>query len=173
VTAALAIVGAGPAGMAAATLAAELGIETVLVDEQAAPGGQIYRAVERAPPNSPLGPDYLAGRDLAAALRASRVEYRPNTTLWHIDPDSTLYLESDGRTETLMAQRILLATGAFERPVPIPGWTLPGVMGAGAAQILLKSADLVPEGRAVLAGQGPLLYRIAARAAGCCRRDWG
>jgi len=173
VTAALAIVGAGPAGMAAATLAAELGIETVLVDEQAAPGGQIYRAVERAPPNSPLGPDYVAGRDLATALRGSRAEYRPNTTLWHIDPDGTLYLESDGRTETLMAQRILLATGAFERPVPIPGWTLPGVMGAGAAQILLKSADLVPEGRAVLAGQCPLLYRIAARAAGCCRRDWG
>jgi NADPH-dependent 2,4-dienoyl-CoA reductase/sulfur reductase-like enzyme len=165
VTAALAIVGAGPAGMAAATLAAELGIETVLVDEQAAPGGQIYRAVERAPPNSPLGPDYVAGRDLATALRGSRAEYRPNTTLWHIDPDGTLYLESDGRTETLMAQRILLATGAFERPVPIPGWTLPGVMGAGAAQILLKSADLVPEGRAILAGQGPLLYLLAAQLA--------
>jgi NADPH-dependent 2,4-dienoyl-CoA reductase/sulfur reductase-like enzyme len=60
---------------------------------------------------------------------------------------------------------VLLATGALERPVPIPGWTLPGVMTAGAAQILLKSADLVPEGRVVLAGQGPLIYLVAAQLA--------
>jgi NADPH-dependent 2,4-dienoyl-CoA reductase/sulfur reductase-like enzyme len=161
----LAIIGAGPAGMAAAVLAAELGVETALIDEQASPGGQIYRGIERSRPNSPLGPDYLAGRDLVAALRASRVEYRPSTTIWHIDPDGALYLESNGRSEVLTAHRILLATGAFERPVPIPGWTLPGVMAAGAAQILLKSADLVPEGRAVLAGQGPLLYLVAAQLA--------
>jgi thioredoxin reductase len=76
----LAIVGAGSAGMAAATLTAELGVETVLVDEQGSLGGQIYRAVERAPPNSPLGPDYLAGYGLVAALRASCVEYRPSAT---------------------------------------------------------------------------------------------
>jgi len=161
----LAIIGAGPAGMAAATLAAELGLDPVLVDEQGSPGGQIYRSIEHSQPCTPLGADYLAGRPLAAALRASRVDYRPGTTLWHIDPDGTLYFESNGRSETLRAGRIVLATGAFERPVPIPGWTLPGVMGAGAAQILLKSADLVPEGRAVLAGQGPLLYLVAAQLA--------
>jgi NADPH-dependent 2,4-dienoyl-CoA reductase/sulfur reductase-like enzyme len=161
----LAIIGAGPAGMAAATFTAELGLEAVLIDEQASPGGQIYRGIERSEPNWPLGPDYLAGRPLTAALRASRVEYRPATTLWHIDPDGTLYLESGGRTEMLMAQRIVLATGALERPVPLPGWTLPGVMGVGAAQILLKSGDLVPEGRAVLAGQGPLIYLFAAQLA--------
>jgi octopine oxidase subunit A len=69
----LAIVGAGPAGMAAAVLAGELGLDTMLVDEQNAPGGQIYRAIERAEPDTPLGRDYLAGRPLAAALRASRV----------------------------------------------------------------------------------------------------
>src|ERR1700724_1428278 len=149
--------------MAAAALAAELGVETALIDEQASPGGQIYRGIERSRPNSPLGPDDLAGRDLVAALRASRVEYRPSTTLWHIDPDGALYLETNGRSEVVTAQRILLATGASERPVPIPGWTLPGVMAAGAAQILLKSGDLVPEGRAVLAGQGPLLYLLAAQ----------
>jgi NADPH-dependent 2,4-dienoyl-CoA reductase/sulfur reductase-like enzyme len=160
-----AIVGAGPAGMAAAALAAELGLDTALVDEQGSPGGLIYRAIERAEPDTPLGPDYLAGRPLAAALRASRVDYRPGTTLWHADPDGTLFLESAGHTETLTARRVLLATGALERPVPIPGWTLPGVMTAGAAQILLKSADLVPEGRVVLAGQGPLLYLVAAQLA--------
>src|SRR6266436_6560519 len=159
----LAIIGGGPAGMAAAALAAELSLETMLIDEQASPGGQIYKGIERSRRNSPLGPDYLSGRPLAAAFRASRLEYRPGTTLWHIDPDGTLYLESGGRTEMLTARHILLATGSLERPVPIPGWTLPGVMGAGAAQILLKSGDLVPEGRAVLAGQGPLLYQLAAQ----------
>jgi NADPH-dependent 2,4-dienoyl-CoA reductase/sulfur reductase-like enzyme len=159
----LAVIGAGPAGMAGAVLAAELGLETVLIDEQAAPGGQMYRAIERAEPGAPLGPDYLAGQPLVAALRASQVDYRPGTTVWHIDPEGALFLETAGRIETITVRRILLATGALERPVPIPGWTLPGVMTAGAAQILLKSAGLVPEGRVVLAGQGPLLYLVAAQ----------
>ena len=161
----LAIIGAGPAGMAAAALADELGLETVLIDEQGSPGGQMYRAIERAEPDTALGSDYLAGRPLVAALQASRVDYRPGTTLWHVDPEGALFLETAGRTETVTARRILLATGALERPVPIPGWTLPGVMTAGAAQILLKSSGLVPEGRVVLAGQGPLLYLVAAQLA--------
>lgn len=165
----LAIIGAGPAGMAAAALAAGLGLDTLLIDEADAPGGQIYRGIERAPESSPasspLGADYLAGRELVAALRGSRARYRPATTVWHIDPagspGGTLSLAADGRSETVAARHILIATGAIERPVPIPGWTLPGVMTVGAAQILLKTADLVPAGRAVLAGQGPLLYLAA------------
>jgi NADPH-dependent 2,4-dienoyl-CoA reductase/sulfur reductase-like enzyme len=159
----LAIIGAGPAGMAAAALAAELGLDTVLIDEQDSPGGQIYRGIERAPENTPLGADYLAGKSLAASLRASGAAYLPATTIWHIDPDGTLSLISAGASRTLRAHRILIATGAIERPVPIPGWTLPGVMTAGAAQIMLKTADLVPAGRAVLAGQGPLLWLVAAQ----------
>jgi len=165
----LAIVGAGPAGMAAASLAAELGLDTLLIDEADTPGGQIYRAVERAPEGSPLGADYLAGRVLVAALRASTAQYRPATSVWHIDPalpgGGTLSLAAGGKSETVTARHILIATGAIERPVPIAGWTLPGVMTAGAAQILLKTADLVPEGRAVLAGQGPLLYLVALQLA--------
>lgn len=170
----LAIVGAGPAGMAAAALAAELGLDTLLIDEQDAPGGQIYRGIEHAAETSPraaiLGADYLAGRPLVAALRGSAAQYRPATTVWHIDPASplggVLSLQGEGGSEAVAARRILLATGAIERPVPIPGWTLPGVMTAGAAQILLKTADLVPDGRAVLAGQGPLLYLVARQLAG-------
>src|SRR5205807_4098409 len=164
-----AIVGAGPAGMAAATLAAELGLDTLLLDEQEGPGGQIYRAIDRieagASAPSPLGADYLAGQSLATALRASGARYRPATTVWHIDPDRTLSLMTVGVSDSVTARRVLLATGAIERPVPIPGWTLPGVMTVGAAQILLKTADTVPEGRAVLAGQGPLLYLAALQLA--------
>jgi NADPH-dependent 2,4-dienoyl-CoA reductase/sulfur reductase-like enzyme len=165
----LAIVGAGPAGMAAAVLAAELGLEVVLIDEQDGPGGQIYRGVENAARLSLLGRDDLEGRALVAALRASTVTYRPATTVWHIeaaDPaGGVLSVESNGEAATITARRILLATGAIERPMPIPGWTLPGVMTAGAAQILLKTAGLVPAGRTVLAGQGPLLYLVALQLA--------
>ncbi len=156
-----AIVGAGPAGLAAAALAGEYGLDAMLADEQGSPGGQIYRGIERARPNSPLGPDYLAGAPLVAAMRASRIDYRPNTSLWHLEPEGTLCLAGPNRIATISARRILLATGAIERSIPIPGWTLPGVMTVGAAQILLKSADLVPKGRVVLAGQGPLLYLLA------------
>ena len=138
------------------------------------PGGQIYRAIERA------GEDGRRTRRsapiISPAARSPRrcapaaYDYRPGTTVWHIDPGGrTAALQSlspatDG-SETIAARRILLATGAIERPVPIPGWTLPGVMTAGAAQILLKTADLVPEGRTVLAGQGPLLYLAAMQLA--------
>ena len=158
-----AVIGAGPAGMAAAALAAELSLDTVLIDEQDAPGGQIYRRVERASAGSPLGDDYLAGKPLAAALRAGQARYLPSTTVWHIDPDGTLSLISAGESRAIRARRVLIATGAIERPVPISGWTLPGVMTAGAVQIALKTADLVPSGRTVLAGQGPLFWLIAAQ----------
>ncbi len=158
-----AVIGAGPAGMAAATLAAELGLGTLLIDEQDAPGGQIYRGIERADETAPLGADYLSGRPLATALRASSATYLPATTVWHIDPDGTLSLLSAGVGRTIRARRILLATGAIERPVPVPGWTLPGVMTAGAAQIMLKTADLAPAGRTIVAGQGPLIWLVAAQ----------
>jgi NADPH-dependent 2,4-dienoyl-CoA reductase/sulfur reductase-like enzyme len=156
----LAIVGAGPAGMAAAALAAELGLATLVVDEQPDPGGQIYRGIESVSSDiaGPLGRDYFAGQPLAAALRGSDVQYRPAAVVWHIDAEGVVQLATENGSEAVAARRILLATGAIERPVPIPGWTLPGVMTAGAAQILLKTAGLVPEGRTVLAGQGPLLY---------------
>src|SRR5260221_10120699 len=130
----VAIIGAGPAGMAAATLAAELGLDTLIVDEQDAPGGQIYRAVERSEDGSPLGADYHAGKKLAGALRASGAAYLPGATVWHVDPDGTVSLIAAGGSRTVGAHRILIATGAIERPVPIPRWTLPGGITAGGDQ---------------------------------------
>lgn len=157
----LAIVGAGPAGMAAATEASAHGLAVAVIDEQAAAGGQIWRGVEAAQGTEALGSDYAAGRDRAAVLRAAPVTLHKGATLWHLDEDGTLSLLQDGRTRMISARRIILATGALERPVPIPGWTLPRVMTAGAAQIMLKTASAVPEGPVVLAGQGPLLWLIA------------
>jgi NADPH-dependent 2,4-dienoyl-CoA reductase/sulfur reductase-like enzyme len=158
------VIGAGPAGLTAATLLAESGADVLLVDEQAAPGGQIYREVEHASLELRriLGPDYTHGAALAAAFRASGATYRPESTVWQVTADRELWLSHAGRSEVISARAIIIATGAMERPVPIPGWTLPGVMTAGAVQILLKTAGIVPE-RLMLAGSGPLLYLLAAQ----------
>lgn len=162
----LAIVGAGPAGMAAAVEAANLGLSVAVLDEQPAPGGQVFRAVEAASGDPALAGEFLdAGGALAAAFRAvPGIAYRPSTTLWHLAPDTgSLSVKTGGASSELVSRRVVLATGAQERPVPIPGWTLPGVMSAGAAQILLKTAGAIPQGPVVIAGQGPLCWLLAVQ----------
>ena len=162
----LAIIGAGPAGLAAAVEARAHGLSVLVVDENAAPGGQIFRAAEASARDPAIARDMAPGRALIAAFRASGAAYLPGATLWHLDPEEgRLSLALGGHGEVATARRVLLATGAQERPVPIPGWTLPGVMGAGAAQILLKTAGAVPSGRTVLAGQGPLVWLLAVQLA--------
>lgn len=167
----LLVVGAGPAGLAAATLAAELGVDTMLLDEQPAPGGQIYRAITTTPVTDRgiLGEDYWHGASLVAPFQQSGARYVPGATVWAVaehtaaDPEQGFEVAYSvaGEARIVHARRLLLATGAQERPFPIPGWTLPGVITAGAAQILLKSAGVVPADRTVLAGSGPLLYLVA------------
>lgn len=159
----LVIVGAGPAGMAAATAAAEQRLTVAVLDEQAAPGGQIYRAISAPAPRDEaiLGPDYYHGRRLLAPFDQSRVDYIPSATVWEITQEREVRFSSQGQARTLHAERILLATGAQERPVPFPGWQLPGVMSCGATQIMLKTSGLTPPPPLVLAGSGPLLLLIA------------
>jgi NADPH-dependent 2,4-dienoyl-CoA reductase/sulfur reductase-like enzyme len=161
----LAVIGAGPAGMAAAITAAEIGVDTLVLDEQATPGGQIYRAIGETPLRDPaiLGAAYWRGTPLVEAFHASAAQYVPQATVWTASGDGEIGVSVAGSVRMLKAKRIILATGALERPFPIQGWTLPGVMTAGAAQILLKSAALVGSGRVVLAGNGPLLWLIAAQ----------
>lgn len=173
------IVGAGPAGMAAACRAARSGLKILVLDENHAPGGQIYRAVTIASAGTEaiLGPDYGKGRTLADAFLQADIDYAPQAKVWSIasaekpfmalssQPVGLLEvcLSQGGVARALTARHIILATGAQERPFPIPGWTLPGVMPAGAAQIALKAHGLVPSGRVVLAGTGPLLYLLASQ----------
>lgn len=159
------VIGAGPAGLAAATLAAGAGFTTLLVDENPAPGGQVYRAVSTTPLAKPgmLGPDYTKGAALVSALAATGAEYLSGATVWHLDRDRVIGLSVQGASRLIKAGRVILATGALERPFPIPGWTLPGVMTIGAAQTVMKASGLVPKGRVALAGQGPLLWLYAAQ----------
>lgn len=155
----VAIVGAGPAGMAAATRLRALGASVLVADEGAGPGGQIWRGVEAnatGPLAAALGADYRRGAAAVAAFRASGADYRPATQVWQIEEGWRLFLTAGGRASHVEARAVLLATGAQERPAPFPGWTLPGVMTVGAAQILLKSGGLVPEVPVWIAGAGPL-----------------
>jgi thioredoxin reductase len=158
----VAVIGAGPAGLAAATRAAGAGLTVVLLDEQETVGGQIYRAIERsdAQRREILGPDYVAGAALADAFARSGARYEPNASVWQVTRERSVHYLKDGKVGSFEAKRVVLATGALERPFPIPGWTLPGVLTAGAAQILLKSAGEVPTEPPVLVGCGPLLYLL-------------
>ncbi len=159
----VAVIGAGPAGLAAAAACAQAGLDTVLFDEQASPGGQVYRSITTTPlaGTKVLGEDSGKGALLAKSFLASSAQYVPGATVWSLTPQREIGVSVGGGSALVTARRVILATGALERPFPIPGWTLPGVMTAGAGQILLKSSGLVPEGPTVLAGCGPLLWLLA------------
>lgn len=159
----LAVVGAGPAGMSAAVEAVSLGLSVCVLDEQAAPGGQIYRGISNPAPLDPavLGPDYWHGAELVERFLACGCDYRREATVWHADQGELSFSTPRGGA-AIRWRRLLNATGAMERPMPIPGWTLSGVMTAGAAQILLKGSGTVAED-AVFCGTGPLLYLVVAQ----------
>jgi NADPH-dependent 2,4-dienoyl-CoA reductase/sulfur reductase-like enzyme len=159
----IAVIGAGPAGLAAATLAAEHGLDTVLFDEQPAPGGQIYRAITETPvrDKNVFGADYWRGTALVEPFHRSGVQYVPDAMVWSVSREREIGVSIAGAARLIRSRHVILATGALERPFPVPGWTLPGVMTAGAGQIMLKSSGLIPQGNVILAGMGPLLWLLA------------
>lgn len=161
----LVIIGAGPAGLAAAVTARKFGLSTLVLDEQQIPGGQIYRSIEKTvAENAPvLGKDYFHGQGLVEQFRQSGADYLSGAGIWDLGRDLVVGYLADGQARQVKARQILIAAGAMERPVPVPGWTLPGVMGAAAADILFKSCDMIPEGPVVLAGSGPLQLLVACR----------
>ena len=126
----VAVIGAGPAGLAAAATAAELRLSVALLDEQAHPGGQVYRDVTRARADrlQVLGDDYAAGRALVDRFVRSTARHVDAAAVWNVTRDRIIHYLKDGRSQSITASQVILCTGAMERPFPIPGWTLPGVM---------------------------------------------
>jgi NADPH-dependent 2,4-dienoyl-CoA reductase/sulfur reductase-like enzyme len=161
----LVVIGGGPAGLAAAALAARAGVSTALFDENPDVGGQIYRAITSTPvrDRAVLGQDYWDGAVLADEAKASGASIVNGATVWSLDRQRLVGVSVGGKARMIQAGRVIIATGSQERPFPIPGWTLPGVMTAGAAQTALKAQGLVLGGRTVLAGSGPLLWLLAAQ----------
>lgn len=150
------VVGAGPAGVAAATRAAEVGRQVVVVDAGPRPGGQIWRHTTREALPAPA-------RRWLDRLDRSGARVLCGHAVVDATADRVLTLvDGDGGTVRLRARRLVLATGARERFLPFPGWTLPGVVGVGGAQALLKAGARVDGLRVVVAGSGPLLLPVAA-----------
>jgi NADPH-dependent 2,4-dienoyl-CoA reductase/sulfur reductase-like enzyme len=149
------VMGGGPAGLAAACVAAETGARVGLVDDNPAPGGQIWRG-------GPARPADASASAWFARAAAARVDLIPSVQVVARPAPGALLAESGGEALVLRHAALILAPGARERFVPFPGWTLPGVVGAGGIQALLKAGFPVAGKRVVVAGSGPLLLAVAA-----------
>jgi NADPH-dependent 2,4-dienoyl-CoA reductase/sulfur reductase-like enzyme len=160
-TADLIIVGAGPAGISAAIEARSRGLSVLVLDENTAPGGRIWQALEA---RGATDADDAAALRIVQAFRACGADARWRATVWAIEPDGAVTWSESGAALAAHGAFVLLATGTTERPLPIPGWTLPGVMTVGAAQIALKTGGLAPTDATWIAGQGPLLLLYAVQA---------
>lgn len=163
----LAIIGGGPAGICAAIEAVKCNVQVTLIEENSRLGGQFYRRLADGfaiVNQRQLDKYYVQGTKLIAEIEQCerKVELMENALIWGIFPDKEVALLRDGKTEILKAQRLILAEGAYDRPAPFPGWTLPGVLTAGAALRMVKTEKVLPGERILLAGTGPLQLLLAA-----------
>lgn len=154
----LAVVGAGPAGLSAAIEAARAGVAVVLIDENERPGGQLFKQIHkffgsRAHQAGVRGIDI--GRNLLAEVEESGAEVMLDTVVWGLFAGHTLGVVRGGeKNERVKAERVLLATGALENALNFPGWTLAGVMGAGAIQTMVNVHRVLPGQRVLMVGSG-------------------
>ena len=148
------IIGAGPAGLSAAATFAKQAIKVSVIDQYQIPGGQYWR--------HKYGETFPA-EEFEFLLSSPFVEWNLETSIWQIEQENghfLLHLRSAGKTTEMRTEKILVATGAIERSIPIPGWTLPGVITAGGLQSLVKGFDTSPGNSIVLGGSGPFLFPV-------------
>jgi thioredoxin reductase len=169
------VVGAGPAGVAAAVTAAESGARVTLVDAGARPGGQYYRRPTEPLARAGSGVDaHRRWREFDAVearlrvlVEAGRVRVTHDTVVWAVAGGGPFVVHTRGSDRdpvlaSVTTRCLVIATGAFDRHLPFPGWDLPGVMSGGAAQALVKGSRVLPGRRVVVAGTGPFLLAVAA-----------
>jgi len=158
------VIGAGPAGARAALRAQACGLGVLLVDENHDAGGQVWRPIPpgfaRAPGSAPSA-EARDGDALRAELRRAGVRCLFGHKLWNVGTSLRADLIGPEGSVSWQPRALIAATGTTERVVPFPGWTLPGVIGLAAATILLKSQNMLPGRRTVVAGAGPLLLAVA------------
>lgn len=164
----LLVVGGGPAGLAAAIEAATSGVRTLLIDDNRQAGGQIFRQLPsefRSPERLTLQRDFRKGDALLAEAAAAGVEFRFGCTAWGSFEPRVIDIVDDAGPARIRAEQVVIAAGAYDRPVPMPGWTLPGVFTVGGAQALLKGQRVLPGQRLIVAGVGPLVLVVASQLA--------
>lgn len=162
----LAIVGAGPAGLHAAVAARQTGLSVAVIDAYPGPGGQYFAQPPAPFQSGDRTPHQVAADSLFDRFAASGARLLSDTLVWGAFAADgggwELALYSGGVASSLVAQALILAPGAYDRPIPFPGWTLPGVLTAGGAQSLVKRQRVLPGRRVLLSGTGPLQLAVAA-----------
>ena len=152
------VVGGGAGGLSAAIEAARAGASVVVLDERRVPGGQYYK---QAATGAPLDPQQAEGQALLREAQASGAAILTGCEVWGAFDGPLILAERDGASLVARPRALIVATGAFERPRMVPGWTLPGVMTTGAAQTLWRSYRTLPGARVLVAGSGPLNLQVA------------
>lgn len=158
------VLGGGPGGLAAAAAAAEAGGDVLLVDERAKLGGQYFKQPSEAftVDETALDPQYRQGRELIRRVRRAGIRELAGAQVWAASSPHELLALGEGASHVLRPRRLVVATGAYERGVPLPGWTLPGFMTTGAAQTLMRAYQVLPGQRVLVSGNGPLNVQVAA-----------
>jgi glycine/D-amino acid oxidase-like deaminating enzyme len=157
------VVGAGPAGLSAALAARQAGARVLVLDERLQSGGQFYKPL--APSHAAATPadrQFAQGLALEREVRAAGVEIVQGAQVWAAFSVQEVAAIVDGRATVIGCRQLVIAPGAYERPVPFSGWTLPGVMTTGAGQTLARAYRVAPGRRVVIAGNGPLNLQLAA-----------
>jgi thioredoxin reductase len=157
------VIGGGAGGLSAAIAAAEAGAQVMLIDERHQPGGQYHKQPAAHRGEAPFANDrqFSDGRALIERARRAGVEILERTEAWGAFAPMTVGITGPAGAALVRPRRLIVATGAYERGLPVPGWTLPGVMTAGAAQTLLRTDGVLPGRRVLVCGNGPLNLQIA------------
>ena len=162
----IAIIGAGPAGLSAAAAATRRGEEVIIIDSSSQLGGQYWRHLPSARNDShSLHYDFSKAQELFDELLSQPLLTRySNSQVWQAEKcgdEFHLYILRNGVEEKVVADKVILATGAYDRTIPFPGWTFPGVMTPGAAQAMLKGHGVLVGKKVVIAGTGPFILPVA------------
>jgi thioredoxin reductase len=158
------VIGAGPAGANAAITAAGAGLSTLLVDENPRAGGQAWRAKSAAIVSAPASPESRRGDALRRRLDASDVICSFSSRVWQMQPEGdnwSVHMITAEGVRSVTTRSVILATGAQERVIALPGWTLPGVTGLAGATVLMKEQARLPGREVLVSGCGPLLFFVA------------